>query len=362
MSSESIAQSEGRGHGAPHNLQAANSAVMALLAGAAAERAFWPLCGLFATAVHEAAHCVAGYVTGAHATHVSIIAPDAKTAGYALGSGADSYKDAIRVPGRKHVTSDERCALVLFYMAAPTAGWRQYRAGMRAAALAASQFVQRHHWVIGQVAERLLKARELDGAAIRAAIETALADPRAALPVEHLPEVTKLERDVVVALAGAAAARRCCQGSAPGWKRPRTHDELNAHHEAAHAIMQLLHGQHIWELSILSDTSVRMQKSGFSGGRCIAGETPEPPGPLARPERAETDLRAGARISLFLALRDQRHGWRAALRIAHRLKERARVLVDENWPLIARLAAELVERRELDSAEIGKILKDRVER
>jgi hypothetical protein len=50
---------------------------------------------------------------------------------------------------------------------------------------------------------------------------------------------------------------------------------------------------------------------------------------------------------------------RPAIRAAHRLKARARDLVEKEWPLIARLAAELVEHRELGRLEIERILGSR---
>ena len=43
------------------------------------------------------------------------------------------------------------------------------------------------------------------------------------------------EQEVIIALAGKIAERRCQQGSAPGWRRPRPRDEVVAFHEAGHA-------------------------------------------------------------------------------------------------------------------------------
>jgi hypothetical protein len=329
------------------------------LCGRAAERLFWPLCGRYAVAVHESAHAVCGHVAGAHASRVSIAAPDSVTAGYMLGSGVEKYEDAMRIPGRTFVASDLRGALVLLYMGEPGAGWRQHRARMKAAERGAAEFVKVHHWPITVLAERLLKAGELGASEIRATVEAAMNDPRAALPKAQLAEVVRLEDQAVMFLAGAAAAGRSLRGSAPGWKRVRTADEVRAHHEAGHALALLTQGLYVWELSILVDRSVRVGKTAVSGGRCAAGDTPEPPSPIERPERMETDLRRAARICLLLALAEPRHGWRPALRIAHRLRSRARDLVEQHWFLIARLAAELTEKRELGRAEIERILKPR---
>lgn len=332
------------------------------LCGRAAEREFWPVYGRYAAAVHESAHAVCGFVTGAHASRVSIAAPDSVTAGYVLGSGVEKYEDAMRISGRTFVASDVRGALVLLYMGEPGAGWRQYRARMKAAERGAAEFVKLHHWPITVLAERLLKAGELGGSEIRATVETAMNDPRAALPKAQLAEVARLEDQVVMFLAGAAAARRSLRGSAPGWKRVRTADEVRAHHEAGHAVALWLQGLYVWELSILVDGSVRVGKTAVSGGRCAAGDTPEPPSPIERPERIETDLRRAARICLLLALAEPRHGWRPALRIAHRFRARARDLVEQHWFLIERLAVELAKRRELSGAEVEKMLGSRCER
>ena len=183
----------------------------------------------------------------------------------------------------------------------------------------------------------------------------------AALAVEKpAAAVGKLEIEATILFAGKAAERRSLRGSAPGWRRMRTLDELRAHHEAGHGVAQWVCGLHPWRLSIVPDEGVRMGKTGFSGGYAVGGATPEPTGPIERPERAESDLRQVARTCSALALLEPPHDWRAALRIAYRLKARARDLVDGHWPLIARLAAELVVRRELAGAEIEAILGPRM--
>lgn len=137
----------------------------------------------------------------------------------------------------------------------------------------------------------------------------------------------------------------------------RTPAEVRAHHESGHAIVTWCLGQHVWKLSIVTDESVRMGKNGFSGGFCRGGATPEPPGVIEHSERPETDLRQAARACSALALTEPPYGWRAALRIGKRLRARTRGLVDHHWPLLARLAAELEEHRELDHVQIARILK-----
>lgn len=337
-------------------LQAAQDAAMALLAGRAAEREFWPLCGLFATAVHEASHALAGHLTGSPVSRASIAAPDSVTAGYVL-HGAKDYESTIRIPARSFASSDQRQALLMLHLGEPGAGWRRYRARMKEAKFGATDFVRRHHWEIGVLADRLLKAGTLEAAEIRETIESAMSDPRAGLPAEQLPGIARLESEVVTCLAGNAAARRCLRSSTPGWKIMQSLEAVRAFHESGHALGRWCEGKHVWRLSIIPNESVRMGKTGFSGGHCVAGDTPEPPAPIERPKRMETDFRQAARVCLALALRERPYDWRSALRIAHRLRSRARELVEAHWPLIARLAAELVERRELDGTEIEAILK-----
>jgi hypothetical protein len=80
---------------------------------------------------------------------------------------------------------------------------------------------------------------------------------------------------------------------------------------------------------------------------------------IERSERPETDLRKAARACLALALTEQPYGWRAALRIGKRLRARTRALIDSQWPLVARLAAELEQHRELDHIQIARILERR---
>jgi hypothetical protein len=162
--------------------------------------------------------------------------------------------------------------------------------------------------------------------------------------------------DVMISLAGKAAERRCLRASAQGWRRMRTADEVRAHHEAGHAVAAVVHGQYVWRLSIIRDESVRVQQTGISMGHCIRGHTPEPPGLIKRSARADTDLHQAAKACLFLAIAEPPYGVRAAMRIAHRLQVRTREMVEQHWPQIARLASELMERRELGSSEIERIV------
>lgn len=177
------------------------------------------------------------------------------------------------------------------------------------------------------------------------------------------PEATHViagfEASVVVCLAGNAAERRALQGSAPGWRRWRTPEEMRAHHEAGHAIAEVARGCYPWKLSIIANKSVRIGKSGFLGGYSSAGITPEPPGPIKLPARMDCDLRQAARACQMLSLCEPPYGWRGAVRAAHRLQARTRDLVEQHWHLIAALAAELVWHQELDRIQIERILQHR---
>ena len=151
----------------------AEALAMSCLAGAASERAFWPLIGRCRIAAHEAGHAVADYFIGAHASMVSIIPPDTVVAGYVLHAGTD-FGDSITIPGRSFVTSDERLALLMLRLGVPDANWKRLRALMRIARRRADDLVQLHKPVIQALADRLLRVGTMDGAEARAVIEAAI--------------------------------------------------------------------------------------------------------------------------------------------------------------------------------------------
>ena len=168
--------------------------------------------------------------------------------------------------------------------------------------------------------------------------------------------IARFEAAVIVHLAGKAAARRALLGSAPGWQRWRTPEELLAHHEAGHAIAQWARGDFVWKLSIMGDKSVQVGNLGYLAGFSSAGVTPAPPGPIEFPARVDCDLRNAASDCMMLSLCEPPYGWRGAVRVAHRLRARTRDLVDQHWHLIAALAGELVRHQELDQIQIERIL------
>lgn len=176
------------------------------------------------------------------------------------------------------------------------------------------------------------------------------------MTTETAQVIAGLEASVVVYLAGNAAERRALQGSAPGWRRWRTPEELRALHEAGHATAQWARGDCVWKLSIIENKNVRIGKSGFLGGYSSAGITPEPPGPIELPARMDCDLRRAARTCQMLSLWEPPYGWRGAVRVGHRMRARTRDLVDRHWYLIEVLAGELVRHQELNQAQIEAVL------
>jgi hypothetical protein len=61
----------------------------------------------------------------------------------------------------------------------------------------------------------------------------------------------------------------------------------------------------------------------------------------------------------MLSLWEPPYGWRGAVRVGQRLRERTRELVDQHWHVIEVLAGELVRHQELDRVQIAHILTSR---
>ena len=98
------------------------------------------------------------------------------------------------------------------------------------------------------------------------------------------------------------------------------------------------------------------EEFGYLGGYSSAGITPDPPGPIELPARMDCDLRRAARTCQMLSLWEPPYGWRGAVRVGHRLRERTRELVDQYWHLIETLGGELVRHQELEQAQIESIV------
>ena len=109
----------------------------------------------------------------------------------------------------------------------------------------------------------------------------------------------------------------------------------------------------------MADKKVRVGNSGYLAGYSSAGVTPAPSGQVKFPARVDCDLRNAARDCMMLSLCEPPYGWRGAVRVAHRLRERTRDLVDRHWLLIATLAGELVRHQELNQEQIDRILPNR---
>jgi hypothetical protein len=187
---------------------------------------------------------------------------------------------------------------------------------------------------------------------------SALAPPTAAHTEAGVEGRRHFETAVLICLAGKAGERRCRQGSEPGWVRWRSWDEIKAYHEAGHAVVAHLLGRYVWRLSIVPDQSVKLQKTSYVAGRCWSGYTAEASVEIPKRDRLETDLHEAARCCRILALLEAPYNWKAALRLAHRLRGRVRAMIAANWYLLSALAQALLSSRELDQAQIARFLRD----
>ncbi len=158
----------------PRDRLKSEAAAMSFLAGEAAERAFFPLCGRYRVAVHEAGHCCADYFTNVPINRVSIVPPDDVVAGYVLGAGAEDYASAIIIPSRSFVSSDRRGALLMLRLGDPSANWKKLRALMGIVQRRADELVGFHRSVISALADRLLQVAEMTGDDVRTSIEAAM--------------------------------------------------------------------------------------------------------------------------------------------------------------------------------------------
>ena len=166
-----------------------------------------------------------------------------------------------------------------------------------------------------------------------------------------------LEADVLRTLAGPIAERRATEGGG-GFRRWISWDQSRAFHESGHICIAAAVGFHPWRVSIRIDQTVKVG-AGFMGGVASAGITREPVTDLPPGTELETDRRSVARTCLVLAMREEVHGWRGAVRAMNRLRSQARGLVEKHWAAITILAIGLEQHGELDRAQIERILKPR---
>lgn len=165
--------------------------------------------------------------------------------------------------------------------------------------------------------------------------------------------MTEAERwaadEVIGALAGPAAARRCLHGGEPGWRRVRSTASIVAHHEAGHAIAAAFAGFCPIHLDLVETLG--------RGGVCVRAR----PGVEVPPDRlrewlavrAENDYRRATTLCTLLA---GASGWRAVLHVTRQLQRQAEALVDAHWLHVTALAAELERRGEMNRQEIEGFL------
>ena len=166
-----------------------------------------------------------------------------------------------------------------------------------------------------------------------------------------------LEADVLRTLAGPIAERRATEGGG-GFRRWISWDQSRAFHESGHICIAAAVGFHPWHVSIKLDQNVKIG-AGFMGGVASAGITREPVADLPPGTELETDRRSVARTCLVLAMREEVHGWRGAVRAMNRLRSQARGLVEKHWVAITILAIALEQHGELDRCAIERILRPR---
>jgi hypothetical protein len=155
--------------------------------------------------------------------------------------------------------------------------------------------------------------------------------------------------EVIGALAGPAAARRCLRGGEPGWRRVRSMASIVAHHEAGHAIAAAVAGLCPIHLDLIETLG--------RSGVCVRSR----PGVEISPEclqegLAERPENGHHRAVTLCALLARASGWRATLRVARKLRRQAEALVDAHWPYVAALAAELERRGVMSRQEIEAFL------
>lgn len=165
--------------------------------------------------------------------------------------------------------------------------------------------------------------------------------------------MTEAERwatdEVIGALAGPAAARRCLRGGEPGWRRVLSTASILAHHEAGHAIAAAVAGFCPIHLDLVETLG--------RGGVCVRAR----PGVEISPEclqerlaeRSENDHHRAVTLCALLARAPE---WRATLRVARQLRRQAEALVDEYWLHVTALATELERRGVMSRQEIEGFL------
>ena len=166
------------------------------------------------------------------------------------------------------------------------------------------------------------------------------------------------ERMCIRALAGIEAVALLCDLLRSGqdyrcWK-VWCHG-ATAWHEAGHVTADHLLGLYPWRASIVENRSVKVG-TGIMIGFASAGSEPEPPADFALPTELQTDRRTIAKCCWALSLIEPRPGWQTARQIMRRLRAETRELLQQNWPLVVRVAEALSEHETLDHRQLAAIL------
>lgn len=172
------------------------------------------------------------------------------------------------------------------------------------------------------------------------------------------------EGRLAITLAGGLAAQRAQQGSAPGWRRPRSLRELVAFHEGGHAVVAAAVAFHVHRVYLVA------AESGVAGisGACVSSPSPEDPLNGAEPQHPRDlvcDRRKAAEIcieiarvdSLLLGITpDGEPLWKRALGYYRRAKDAARAIIEDHWYALIDLAEELQRSGDMKRADVVAIL------
>lgn len=160
-------------------------------------------------------------------------------------------------------------------------------------------------------------------------------------------------RRIMIALAGRIGERRALRGSEPGWVRVLTPQQLICHHEAAHGVVAVLLGWHVYELNLHPDPALKVETGAPVLAFCSTGTKAERP--VCNDCVWNSDGRTVALFSLLAA--PAPGGWLGAIRVIHKLRAEVAGLIEKYWFEITVLAWELERHGELDREQIRIILR-----